>query len=712
MTIKYPTIPAGLGVSTLLPSMDFETYSEAGLVYDLEKQRWKGIGGGNIKGLPAVGASVYSEHPSTEVLCLAYDLKDGGGVRLWTPGGYPPKDLFDYILSGGLIAAWNSSFEYYIWKNVCAARMGWPEIPLNQYRCDMSKSYAFALPGKLSKAAEVLHAGEQKDKQGDVLIRRLCVPKAPTIKEPYLRRTPETHPDDFQALYDYCRQDVKAEASVSELTPDLSPEELEVWLLDQRINLRGVYIDHEALDNCIDIINQAQKQYTEELRTLTNGYVQSASEVKKLSEWLSANGLHMESLAKAHVSKTLASTGVPPVCRRVLEIRASISAASVKKLPTIKRRLSKDNRLKDLFAYCGADRTGRWAGRGPQPHNLPNSGPFDSWGVKHVDLALSLAELKDLPLIESFFGDATAAISGCLRGLFCAAPGKEFICSDYSAIEAVVLAFLAGEQWRMDVFRGHGQIYEESASRITGIPRDTLLLHRENTGEHHPMRKLGKVAELASGYQGGLGAWKAFGADRFLTEEEIKENIDAWREASPNIVKFWYGLQDAAMQAIAQPGTCSEYKGISYGVQGDILYCRLLSGRTLAYHHPRIEPEMKPWGKIVDSITYWGWNSDSMKGAVGWMKMSTYGGKLTENVVQATARDILAHAMLNLEEAGYPIVLHVHDEIVAEVSGSDVMFRSFNVRHFEEIMSTMPEWCKDWPIKAKGGWRGQRYRKD
>jgi DNA polymerase len=360
----------------------------------------------------------------------------------------------------------------------------------------------------------------------------------------------------------------------------------------------------------------------------------------------------------------------------------------------------------------------------PQPQNLPGSGPKTryglpvEWGIEVVESALVDISTRHLSHVESVWGDAVAVVSGCLRGLFSAAPGHDLICSDYSAIEAVVLAELAGETWRQEVFRTHGKIYEMSASKISGVPFEEFARHKAETGQHHPLRKkIGKVAELASGYGGGLGAWKAFGADDFMTDDEIQLNVRAWRVASPAIAAqrdhtnnlppgFWYGLQEAALSAIQFPGYRYSFRDISYYVLNDIMYCLLPSGRTLTYHAPRMEYKVMPWGATTVCITYSGWNSNYLNGPIGWMRLETYGPKLTENVVQAVARDLLAFGMKGLDAAGYGIVLHVHDEVVVEVPegwGS--------VEEVESIMATMPLWANGWPVKAAGGWRGKRYRK-
>jgi len=729
-------LPAGCGFSTVLPDLDFETYSEAGYTWDAELNKWVSITKSPPHGLGAVGASAYSEHPSTEVLSLAYDLKDGQGARMWIPSMPPPVELFEHIAKLGLLEAHNSAFEWYIWANVCHARMGWPALPYWLLRDSMAKARAFSLPGKLAKLAEVLKVSDQKIDDGKRLINKLTKPRNPTKKDPRTRIRPEEEPVDGPKFYAYNVGDIKAESAVSALMPDLSTDELELWLLDQCINLRGVHIDSDGLNNCLAIVKQAFEQYTAELISITDGQVQSAGEIGKIINWLGCKGVHMSSIDADHVEEALKRENLPANARRVLEIRALIGAASVKKLFAIDRRRSADGRLRDLFAFCGADRTGRFAGRGPQPQNLPNSGPevvrckcdrhygshlqecswcrspkafaeSAEWGIDAVNDALTVIASKDLRMVEHYFGDAVAAVSGCLRGLFSAAPGCDFLCSDYSAIEAVVLAMLSGEQWRIDVFRTHGKIYEMSAAKISGVPFEELIRHKEETGEHHPLRKKGKVNELALGFQGGYGACVAFGADKYMNEEEIRESIKSWRIESPMIVKFWYGLQDAATAAVQNPGTCYAYNGLTYGVKDDVLYCRLLSGRKLSYHQPRLHPDVTPWGKQVLKLTYMGWNSDYKKGPQGWMRMDTYGGKLCENVVQAIARDILTFAMKNIERAGYAIALHVHDEIVSEVVEG-----TGSIEEFERIMATMPTWASNWPIRAAGGWRGKRYRKD
>lgn len=737
---------AGLGVSTILPDFDFETYSPAGFVWDERREIYRPPEGANRKGIFAVGAAVYTGHSKAEVLSLAYDLKDGWGKRLWIPNSPLPVDLLNHIKAGGLIEAWNCAFEFWVWTNICVPKYGFPPMSQLQLRCAMAKSRAFALPGGLADAGDVLAITNKKDKEGKRLLDKFSIPRNPSLKDPRHRIKPMEDLVDAQKLYAYNVRDIEAEAEISSLIPDLNPSELEFWQVDQAINFRGVAMDRTAINNCMWIVERAFEKYDNEIKMITNSQVCSSSEVAKIRSWIKTREVNVDSLNADKVEWLLNDYPIlSPDVRRVLEIREMMGAVAVSKLYTMKNQLTRKDRMHDMFVYHSA-RTGRAAGRGVQPQNLPNSGadvrrcadchkhcqikmypgcpwcgslrPFKivEWNPSAVEDALETISSRSLECVEYFWGDSIATISGCLRGMFVAAPAHDLICSDYSAIEAVVLAALADEQWRMDVFNTHGKIYEMSASKITGVPFDEFLLHKATSGQHHPLRKkVGKVAELASGFGGWIGAWCNFGADEFFTEREIKDAILAWREASPSIVEFWggqkkhgcqrfYGLEGVAIQAVMHPGKTFEYRGISYVVRGEKLFCRLLSGRYLTYHNPMLRPSERRPGTLA--LSFQGWNTNPLQGKIGWVRMDTYGGKLTENVVQATARDILAHAMVQLEKNAYPVVLHVHDEIVSEVPEG-----YGSVAEFEKIMSTLPDWASGWPVKANGGWRAKRYAK-
>lgn len=780
-------LPAGLGVATVLPDIDFETYSEAGCVFDFEAQKWVGPPGAmkGKKSLPVVGAAVYATHPTTEVLSLAYNLKDGRGPRRWIPGvGCElPADLVAWVLAGGIVEAWNSAFEWWIWNYVCVPKYGFPALPIEQTRCAMGKARASAYPGTLEKAGAVMKLTTPKDPRGDAFLKKLSVPQNPTkANGRRLRWTPADAPQDFAGLYEYNDRDILAEAEASSRCPDLTGEELEFWLADQRINRRGVGVDVESLHACAHLVEICLKRYDAELHQLTGGAVERASQLERLKGWLAGQGVFVGSgpgSMDEDAIDALIGTLQPhqALAKRALEIRQAVGSASVKKVFAMRNQLSSWGRLHDLFNYHGA-RTGRPTGEGPQPTNLPKAGPEvlkcacgrhtgahlaacawcglpfppgkkkAEWGPDAMEDVLQVIKTGDLSLVERAYADAMLCVSGCLRGLFWAAEGCDLIASDFSSIEGVVTACLAGEDWRVEMFATHGKAYELSVAKITGIPFAEIMAHAgfddverpewwkhraDKTKPHHPMRQtLGKVAELASGFGGWINAWKRFGADKFMNDDEIKKAILAWRDASPAIVELWggqerrvgyervpefYGLEGMAISAVLSPGQWfhvmrldGSYSGISYICHGDALYCWLPSGRALTYHAPRLSANQRAFGGQY-SLSFEGYNTNPQQGPVGWVRIDTYSGKLCENVVQAVARDIQRHAIVNLEKAGYPVVLHVYDEDVVEVPHG---FGS--IEEVERIMGTMPEWAtykgKPWPIRAAGGWRGRRYRKE
>jgi DNA polymerase len=734
------------------PDMDFETASEAGYTWDDGAERWRPLLGATKGGLPAVGAAKYAEHPSTRVLSLAYDLKDGLGERLWLPGMTPPTDLFDHLGAGGLIEAWNCGFEYHIWRCVCHERMGWPMIDFRNMRDAMAKARAFSLPAALGKAAEVTGAAVQKMEEGKRLIKKFSCPRHPTKRDARTWHRPEDFLEDAALLYEYNIGDIKTEAAVSALIPELPDNELEFWINTQACNYRGVGVRPVEVEACISILEQAYHRYNAELRELTGGSVKEASKVQQLLGWMKhCEGYEMANLDDAAITRALKDRTCPPTVRRVLEIRQMIGSAGVKKVYAMARRVTRDNRLCDLFNYHGA-RTGRDTGSDVQPQNLVKAGPklyrctadrcdhiygtgLDtcpqcgassalfgkpiSWTWEAVDDTIEAIKTKNLDHVESIYGNAVLAVSGCIRGLFTPAPGKEFICSDYSSIEAVVAAVLAGEQWRIEAFNRKQDIYLTSCAMVTGKSYDWYM---ENGGKKHPDRqKIGKPAELGLGYGGFLNAWRQFDKTDTFSDAEVKDTIMKWREASPAIVEMWggqvrgkpwapdyqeyYGLEGAAIMAIMNQGQAFSYRSISYQVHNDVLYCRLPSGRCLVYHQPRLSPSDRWEGQV--SISYMGYNSNPQMGKIGWVRIDTFGGRLFENVDQAVSRDIMAHATNLAERRGYPIVLRVHDELVAEVPEG-----YGSIEEFEQIMGALPDWAAGWPVRAAGGWRGTRYRKD
>ncbi len=785
-------IPAGLGVATVIPELDFETYSEAGYVWVPQPTdkaphagKWQGPKGApkGSKGLGVVGAAVYAEHPSTDILSMYYNLKDGNGPVGWIPGMPPPLPLLEYVQRGGLIEAWNAGFEWWIWNGVGVRRYGWPPLNLFQLRCAMAKARASGLPGKLALAGDVLGLDVVKDSGGKALLDKFSVPRTPTIKDPRRRILPADDPADAQKLYAYNSTDTITEAEASSRVADLEGDELDFWLADQLINRRGVHVDRPSLMACVSIVEQCLEAFDGEMHRLTGGVVERPSQLERLKGWLAGQGVYMADGPGAMDDEAIEAQlgrmpphppgGVYPA-RRALELRQLAGSASVKKVFAMANQISSRDRLHDLFNYHGA-RTGRPTGEGPQPTNLPKAGPDVllckacnkhagtshklacpwcgmpqppdrkpvEWSAEGIEDALEVIRTNSMAAVQYFFGDAMLTVSGCLRGLFVAAPGHDLIASDFTAIEAVVTACLAGEDWRVEVFRGETSIYLESAARAFGVSVVDMLAYKEANGMHHPLRDKGKRLELGLGFGGWIGALRSPFIRMEGTDDELKDAILKWRAASPAVVYFWggqerrdgwnrypelFGLEGMAIAAVQEPGEWKHvlrhdgtYTGVSFYYGGeasfaygrtpadDILYCRLPSGRDLKYWRPRLEASGRQWGGQWQ-MSYEGYNTNPKNGPPGWIRQYIYSGKWCENVVQATARDIQRSAILNLERGGYPVVLHVYDEDVSEVPqgwGS--------IEEHESHMKRLPPWAvykgQPWPIKAAGGWRGRRYRK-
>ena len=712
MPIRGESTPALHGLAVALPSLDFETFSAAGYDWDSARRRWVSLPGlsDQKRGLKATGVRPYVEHPTFRVLSVAYDLLDLHGPVAWWPGSNELAlgPLFTYVRSGGQLAVYNAEFEWTVWTYYCVPVLGWPAIQLDQLHDTMAKAKRWGYPASLANLGNVLGVEAKKDADGERLLKLFSMPRNPTKADPRLVIRREDEPAEFDKLVSYNLQDVRAESEAATRIPDLSERERAVWLADQRINDRGVAVDVPALEACISIVEQAYAKYDGEMRAITGC---SASEVQQLQGWLHAQNVHTDDLTDDSVAALL-KTPVSPAVHRVLTIRRMIGSASVKKLWAMQAQLSSRNRIHGLFSYAGA-RTLRWSGQGPQPQNLYSGEWHDP---AQVEEALGVIATKSLATVEARYGNPIDVVNNVLRSLFVAAPGHVLFCSDYSAIEGVITAALAGEEWRMEVFRTHRKIYEASASKIMGIPLQTMLDHKKTTGQHHPARRLGKFAELSSGFGGWINAWLNFGAGEFLTEDEIKRSIIAWRDASPMFPELWggqtrdrwgnpraecYGLEGAAVQAISYPGTAFAYRDIIFQMSGRALYMRLPNGELRIYHDAQLRPSQRAWAMEWErEIFFMGWNSNPVKGPLGWQWMKLYGGLITENVVQSCAREIQAAAIVRLERAGYPIVLHTHDEIAAEVP----IGGRHTLAEFEALMSEREPWFAGWPILAAGGW--------
>ena len=650
-------------------TIDFETYS------DLD--------------VTEVGSWRYAEDFSTDVLCLAWSI-DGGPVYTWRPHdtGNCQGWLHHAIQTGATIDAHNAQFERAVWENIMVPLYGWPEIEPQQWDCTMARAASRALPLGLDDAGAALDLPIQKDKAGKRLLRLLAGPQKVTKKQPHRRLTPAERPEEFQALYAYCRQDVEAEDALRRRLGPLPAAERRVWLLDQRINARGVAVDMEAVEAAIDVVGRVEERLTRELISITKGAVTTHNQGARILKWLGGQGVHLDDLTAERVADAIPRTDGAP--RRILELRSILAKASTKKLERFRASVCADGRVRGLLQYHGAF-TGRWAGRIVQPQNFPRPKIEREHG-EDWSLLIDAIKTRDVEYLDLTYGDAMMAVADALRPMLVAGPGHQLVAGDLSAIEAVGLACLAGEQRKIDVFRRGEDPYIFAARNVFGA-------WVKDKKTHPKERQVGKICELAFGYGGGVGAWRNFdNSDR--DDEEIEGYRDAWRAGHPKVVDLWHGLEAAAIRAVANPGREFDYNGIRYVMRGEWLICLLRSGRAICYYGPQLEEGETPWGAPTSKLSYMSWKQGQ------WKRVTTWGGKLTENVVQAECRDVLVHGMFGAEDAGLPIVLTVHDEIVTEPRLEETSSEGL----LHAAMAAHPPWATDWPLKVET-WSGERYRK-
>lgn len=630
--------------------------------------------------IKTAGMYRYAEDPSTEVLCLAVKADEHEPV-LWVPGDKLRLFACPTITSNALwclvnmaetITAHNSGFEAAIWREIMVKRHGFHPIQASKWCCTAAKAASFALPRSLGMACEALGLSQQKDNAGYRVMMKLCKPNR--------KGEWNEDPADFAALARYCVADVQAEHELDKALYDLPPTEQKVWQLDQEINDRGVLVDVAGCKNLIGKVAEKETELMLECQALTGGI--GPRQVAAMGSWLKGQGVELDTLDKAAVLKGLGYATGP--AKRVLEIRQLLGKSSVSKLEAMLAMACQDGRVRGTTLYHGAS-TGRWSGKGIQPQNLPR----DSMLPPDVERVLEL----DTPCIELLYDHIHPTASRCVRGMIQAKPGHVLLVADFSAIEARVLAWLAGEEKTLKAFREGLDLYKVTASFIYKTPYEKITKRQ---------RQVGKVAVLALGYQGWLGAFTvmAKGYDVEVDEEQAKEIILAWRASNPNIVKFWAGVEKCALQAVKH-GKPFAYGSVKYGVRDRFLHCRLPSSRLLSYMDCVPATITTKFGVEKEVLSFMGMDAVRNK----WMRMNTYGGSLVENVTQAVARDLLAEAMLRVSAKGYDIVLHCHDEIVAEVPEAKA-----NLKDFIDTMAEVPAWAVGCPIGAEG-WVARRYHK-
>jgi DNA polymerase bacteriophage-type len=645
--------------------------------------------------LKTVGAHVYAAHASTDALCVCWAIEDGP-VQTWRAGD-PPPAAADLPVAAEWWA-YNVAFDSLIWFHVLHQRYGWPWPGWDRFRCSMAAAAYGNLPGALGEVAKALGTSG-KNADGQRLMLTLCRPAAPTkaSADPKRRHTAEA----LKKLAEYCAQDVEAERALHQRLPTLPPSELRLWQLDQTINRRGVYIDAELVGRLQRAAGALRERLREELAELTGGAVERETQLPALTAWCCARGLVAPkgrgAMDAEAIDRYLELDGLDAGVRRALEIRRELGKSSLAKLDRMLDCRGADGRLRGALQYYGAHQTGRWAGRLIQPQNFPR-GVLSSPG--EYQLAMNVVREADTQrapeyLTACYGTQTTDVLASLLRPCIRAAPGKLLLVVDASAIEARGLAWVAQEGWRLDVFRKGGKIYEASAARTLGVPVSSITKGSKERG-------LGKLTELALGYQGGVQALIRFGAVlRYgLTEAQLPPLIEAWRKASPAIVAFWRNVQAAAINAVQSPGDLMGVGPVTLVCRDGHLRLRLPSGRELWYRDAHVRHEPAPWDadKLLPKLYFHGEDAQGR-----WGLQTAYGGSLTNNIVQAVCRDVLAEAMLRAEAAGFPVVLTVHDEIVAEVDdpGSDER-RDALVLRLESALSMAPKWAHDLPLAAEG----------
>ena len=642
-------------------SIDIETYS------DIPLQK--------------TGVYRYCESPNFEILLFGYSI-DSGPVQVvdLACGEHIPKEVLAALEDDSVIKwAFNAAFE-----RVCLSRyLGYPTgeyLDPESWHCSMVWAATMGLPLSLEGVGAVLGLEKQKLTEGKELIKYFCQPCLPTKANGQRTRNRPFHaPDKWELFKRYNARDVEAEMGIQQKLSKfpVPPQVWEEYDIDQEINDRGVRIDMELVEQAIQMDARSRQELTDAMKRMTA--LENPNSVQQMKQWLSDNGMETDSLGKKVVAELLKTA--PPELAEVLTLRQQLAKSSVRKYQAMEKTVCSDNRARGMFMFYGANRTGRFSGRNIQLQNLPQN------HLPDLAEARALVRSGDFDAVELLYEDVPDTLSQLIRTAFIPRDGAQFLVADFSAIEARVIAWFAGETWRQEVFSSGGDIYCASASQMFKVPV-------EKHGINGHLRQKGKIAELALGYGGSVGALKAMGAlEMGLTEEELPQLVDAWRQSNPNIVKFWWAVDRAVMEAVRYKHTTTDY-GLTFSCRSGMLFITLPSGRKLAYVKPKVGTN-KFGGEC---ITYEGIGSTKK-----WERLDSYGPKFVENIVQATARDILCYAMRTLRCCS--IVMHIHDELVIEADPR------MSLDAVCEQMGRTPPWAKGLLLRADG-YATPFYKKD
>lgn len=630
--------------------------------------------------LAGSGVYAYTEAPDFDILLIGYKFDDEAEVHvidtLAVDRDFDPE-LYEFreaLTDPGIIkTAFNANFE-----RTCLAKWTGAAMPPEEWRCTMIKALTLGLPGNLADVGIAMGLPEEKlkDPQGKALIQFFSKPCKPTrTNGQRTRNLPAHDPAKWKLFIEYNRQDVVTEQEIlKQLDIYKTPEsEQQLWALDQHMNDNGVKLDIPMVEKIVEYDTQRRQELQEEAKVLTG--LANPNSLAQLKKWLSKQGVTMASVTKDTIAATL-QTDIPDSVRRMLEIRAALGKTSVAKYSTMLTAVCQDHRLRGILQFYGANRSGRWAGRLVQTHNLAKN------SLPDLDLARELAAAGDFDTLATLFGETAFVFSELIRTAFIPSDGCRFVVSDFAAIEARVLAWIAGEEWTLEAFRQGKDIYCETASMMYRVPV-------EKHGQNSHLRQKGKVAVLACGYQGGVGAMKRMDKGGSIPEDELQSVVDQWREANPKVVKLWRTCELAAKTAIQEHRTVRLARGIAFSYINRNLFIQLPSGRKLCYWDTRLKQDDYT-GRL--SITYMGVNQETKQ----WGETETYGGKLVENIVQATARDCLAVAMTRVSALGYKIVMHVHDEMIVDVPNTDTEAPG----RINAIMAQPIDWAEGLPLKG------------
>jgi DNA polymerase len=623
------------------------------------------------------GVYRYAESPRFDILLFSYSMDDGQ-IKLidLASGEILPEEIINALMDASIIkTAFNANFERVcLMKYLC--RILGKEVYLDpsSWRCSEVQAAMLGLPLHLEGVAQVLQLEEQKMSEGKALIRYFCMPCKPTAANGGRKRNlPSDAPEKWEQFKAYNIRDVEVELAIrKKLEKYPIPEaEHDLYVLDQKINDRGFQADMNFVMQAITCDRQFSVAATEKAYELTG--LENPNSVAQLKDWLVSRGVEVENLSKKNVQELVGET--EGEVKETLKLRLLMAKTSVRKYEALERAVCSDGRVHGLLQFYGANRTGRWAGRLVQVQNLPQN------HLEDLKLARDLVKEGRFEDIELLFGNTPGVLSELIRTAFVPKEGHRFIVADFSAIEARVISWLAREKWRLEVFASHGKIYEAAASMMFHVPIEEVT-------KGSPLRQKGKISELACGYGGGVGALKAMGAlEMGVEEDELQGLIDNWRTANPRIVNFWWEVDKAAITAVKER-TKTRTHGIIFTYQSGMLFVTLPSGRNLVYVKPKLM--LNKFGR--EGLTYEGIGATKK-----WERIETYGPKIVENIVQATSRDLLADAMLRLDQAGFAIVAHVHDEVICEVPEGES-----SVEEICSFMSKGPKWAQGLPLTADG----------